>query len=102
MTIDFNLGSSLYDHNSSTTIIILPFWATIFLFLSQLFPLVSTMESSYGKKHNYNSHTNLSTFDVMYDNKSQIFEKSYKEWTTEWWRRAYSVPIDEDPTYNDY
>lgn len=27
----------------------------------------------------------------MYDNKSQIFGKSYEDWTAEWWEWAYST-----------
>ena len=99
MIINFNFGSSSYGHFSATTIILLPFLATIFLILNQLFPLVSVIESSYGKEHNYDSHNNLSTFDVMYDNKSQIFGKSYEDWTAEWWKWAYSIPINENPAY---
>ncbi len=94
MTINFTFGFSLYGHFSATTIILLSFLATIFLILSQLFFLVSVRESSYGKEHYYDSHTNLSTSDAMYDNKSQIFGKSYEDWTAEWWEWAYSIPID--------
>ena len=58
----------------------------MFLILNQVFPLVSTMESSYGKEYNYDTHNNLSTFDVMYDNESQILGKSYEDRTAEWWK----------------
>ena len=102
MIINFNFGFSSYGHFSATTIILLPFLATMFLILNQLFPLVSIIESSYGKEYYYDSHNNLSTFDVMYDNESQIFGKSYEDWTAEWWKWAYSIPINENPAYDDY
>ena len=38
----------------------------------------------------------------MYDNESQIFGKSYEDWTAEWWKWAYSIPINENPAYDDY
>ena len=38
----------------------------------------------------------------MYDNKSQIFGKSYENLTAEWWKWAYSIPIGENPAYDDY
>ena len=38
----------------------------------------------------------------MYDNKSQIFGKSYENLTAEWWKWAYSIPISENPDYDDY
>jgi hypothetical protein len=102
MIINFNFGPSSYGHFSATTIILLPCLASMFLILNQLFPLVSIIESSYGKEYYYDSHNNLSTFDVMYDNESQIFGKSYEDWTAEWWKWAYSIPINENPAYDDY
>ena len=83
MIINFNFGPSSYGHFSSTAIILLPCLATMVLILNQLFPLVYIIESSYGKEYYYDSHNNLSTFDVMYDNESQIFGKSYEDWTAE-------------------
>ena len=60
------------------------------------------MENAYGKEHSYDYRTNLSTSDVMYDTKSQIFGKSYNDWTAEWWKWAYSIPLNKNPAYDDY
>lgn len=101
MTINFISGFSLFGHISTTTNILLLFLTVIFLALSQLFPLVYMMESAYGKEHSYDYRTNLSTSDVMYDTKSQIFGKLYKDWTIEWWKWAFSNPLNENPAYDD-
>ena len=102
MRINFNFEFSLYSHLSATRIIIFPSLAAMIPILGKLFPLVSVIGSSYGKEHYYDSHHNLSTFDVMYDNKSQIFGKSYEGWTAQWWKWAYSIPINENSVYDDY
>lgn len=102
MTTNFLPGSNLFGHFSTTTNFLLPFLTVIFLALSQLFPLVYMMEHAYGKEHSYDYSANVSTSDVMYDNKSQIFGKSYNDWTAEWWKWAYSIPLYENPAYDDY
>jgi hypothetical protein len=84
MTSNFVSGFNLFGHISITNIL-LPFLTVIFLALSQLFPLVYMMENAYGKEHSYDYSANVSTSDVMYDNKSQIFGKPYNDWTAEWW-----------------
>jgi len=38
----------------------------------------------------------------MYVNKSQIFGKSYEDWTAEWRKWAYSIPVNENSAYDDY
>jgi len=44
------------------------------------------IENTYGKEHPYDYHASVSTSDVMYDNKSQIFGRTYSDWTAEWWK----------------
>ena len=38
----------------------------------------------------------------MYYNKPLIFGKSYGGWTAEWWKWAYSIPISENPTFDEH
>ena len=102
MTINFAFGSDSNGHLSATTMTLIPSLVTIFLILNQWLQLNSIMEVSYAKEHNYDSKINRSNFDVMYDNKSQIFGKSYEDWTAEWWKWAYSIPVNENPAYDDY
>ena len=102
MTTNFVSGFSLFGPFSTTTNILLPFLMVIILTLSQLFPLVYMIENTYGKEHSYDYHANVSTSDVMYDNKSQIFGRTYSDWTAEWWKWAYSIPLNENPAYDDY
>ncbi|ALI37273.1 pterin-4-alpha-carbinolamine dehydratase [Candidatus Nitrosocosmicus oleophilus] len=102
MTNNFISGFNLFGHFSTTTNILFPFLIMIFLGLSQLLPLVYMMENAYGKEHSYDYRANLPTSDVMYDNKSQIFGKSYKDWTAEWWKWAYSIPLNKNPAYDVY
>ncbi|WP_458718851.1 hypothetical protein [Candidatus Nitrosocosmicus sp. R] len=64
--------------------------------------MVSVLESTYGKEHNYDSHNNLLTFDLMYYNKPLVFGKSYGSWTAEMWKWAYPIPISENPASHEY
>ena len=102
MTINFASEFNSNGHFSATTMTLIPSLVTIFLILNQLIPLDSIIEISYAKEQYYDSKINRSNFDVMYDNKSQIFGKSYEEWTSEWWMWAYSIPVNENPAYDDY
>lgn len=102
MTTNFISGFGLFGNFNTATNILSPFLTVIFLTLSQLFPLAYMIENAYGKEHSYDYRANLSTSDVMYDTKSQIYGKSYNDWTAEWWKWAYSIPLNENPAYDDY
>lgn len=102
MTINFVSEFSSNSHPSKKRIALIPLLATIFLVLSHFLPMVSVMKISYAEEHYFNSQIDHSNFNVMYDNKSLIFEKSYEDWTAEWWKWAYSIPINENPAYDDY
>jgi pterin-4a-carbinolamine dehydratase len=103
MTINFIFGfSSNSNFSTTTTIILLSSLSLMFLMLSQLLLLVSATESAYGGEHYHDSPINFTNSDIMYDNKSLIFGKSYEDWTAEWWKWAYSIPINENPAYDDY
>lgn len=102
MTINFTSGFNSNGHLIETTVTLIPSLVTIFLILNQLLPLNSIMAVSYAEEHYFDSKINRSNFDGMYDNKSQIFGKSYEDWTAEWWKWAYSIPVNENPAYDDY
>lgn len=61
----------------------------------------------------YNPHYNIAYstskspndsnyMDFIFDNKTSIYGSSYSEWTAEWWKWAYSIPMDIHPAYDDY
>ncbi|TVP40206.1 hypothetical protein [Candidatus Nitrosocosmicus arcticus] len=97
----FTSGFNSNGHLSETTVTLIPSLETIFLILNQLLPLNSIMEVFYAEEHYFDSKINRSNFDGMYDNKSQIFGKSYEDWTAKWWKWAYSIPVNENPAYDD-
>ena len=75
MTINFASKFSLSSHPNTNTIALIPFLAIMFLVLSQVLSMVSVIKISYAEEHYYDSHINHSNFNVIYDNRSQIFGK---------------------------
>lgn len=45
--------------------------------------------------------TNLDVSNLVYTTDSSPFNVSYADWTEKWWQWSYSIPRDENPSYDD-
>jgi hypothetical protein len=45
--------------------------------------------------------TNLDVSNLVYTIDSSPFNVSYADWTEKWWQWSYSIPWDENPSYDD-
>ncbi len=50
---------------------------------------------------NNDNDTSLDVSNLVYDIDSNPFNVSYADWTEKWWQWTYSIPWDNNPSYDD-